>query len=134
MNRGVFYNSLLGCPDISFMGGGVSENADARQKMQQGWTPCEHFQRGRRVFEPKDCHEMNCEQTLMPRQIKKPPAFRRPVPTLMPIQINQTNTAQHIINIVWVCIKPNACLHKSGGLRPCKGRLKGFQTAFAAFN
>ena len=36
VNRGVFYNSLLGCPDISFMGGGVSENADARQKTQQG--------------------------------------------------------------------------------------------------
>ena len=35
MNRGVFYNSLPGCPDISFMGGVVSENADARQKMQQ---------------------------------------------------------------------------------------------------
>ena len=36
VNRGVFYNSLPRCPDISFMGGGVSENADARQKTQQG--------------------------------------------------------------------------------------------------
>jgi hypothetical protein len=67
----------------------------------------------------------------MPHQIKKPPAFRRPVSILIPIQINQTNTAQHIVNIVWVCMKPNACLHKSGGLRLCKGRLKDFQTAFS---
>ena len=44
----------------------MSENADARRKTQQGWAPCEHFQRGRRVFESKDCHEMNCEQTLTP--------------------------------------------------------------------
>ena len=55
----------------------------------------------------------------------------QPVSILIPIQINQTNTAQHIVNIVWVCMKPNACLHKSGGLRLCKGRLKDFQTAFS---
>ena len=36
----------------------------ARRKAQQGWPPCEHFQRSRRVFEPKDCRVMKCVQTL----------------------------------------------------------------------
>ncbi len=28
-----------------------------KAKAQQGWTPCEHFQRGRRILSQKICHD-----------------------------------------------------------------------------
>jgi hypothetical protein len=57
-------SSSLGSVHISSVRKISAKSAVARRKAQQGWAPCEHFQRGRRVFEPKDCHEMNGEQTL----------------------------------------------------------------------
>ncbi len=61
------------------------KSALARRKAQQGWTPCEHFQRSRRVFEPKYCRVMKCEQTSNPTAKCQLRRLLHPLPQTLPI-------------------------------------------------